>query len=191
MTKKELREKYKLLRLDLDQKTIDKLSQECFSVLFTNFDLKAKNIGIFLPIKSKQEPNTFLLLSEFSTDTINYFAPKIDQYSDTMAFYSISSEKQIEFGPYEIPEPSTTQKTALSNLDIILLPLLCFDIQGNRVGYGKGYYDKLLENAPEKTLKIGISLFSEPEKIDDVNSTDIKMDFCITPNKLLRFRNEK
>jgi 5-formyltetrahydrofolate cyclo-ligase len=191
MTKKELRQKYKLLRQELNQNTIDQLSRECFKFLFTDFDLKKKNIGIFLPIQIKKEPNTFLLFTEFSFDTINYFAPKIDKDSDVINFYSISSIAQLEYGLYQIPEPLTLNKIEFSNLDIILIPLLCFDSNGNRVGYGKGYYDRLLENAPKNLLKIGISLFNEPEQIDDVNSNDIELDFCITPKQLIKFNYEK
>jgi 5-formyltetrahydrofolate cyclo-ligase len=187
MTKQELRNKYKILRKELDQTTIDQLSRACFKNLFSNFNLENKNVGIFLPIQSNNEPNTFLLLSEFSSNSINYFAPKIDQDSDKMDFYSIPSENQIEYGLYRIPEPLPINKTELSCLDIILIPLLCFDFKGNRVGYGKGYYDRLLKNEPEKLVKIGVSLFNEPEKIDDINLTDISMDYCITPQRVIKF----
>lgn len=191
MTKKELREKYKLLRQKLDQNTIDQLSQECFTLLFTSFNLQAKNVGIFLPITTKQEPNTFLLLSEFSIKNINYFAPKIDKVTNEMNFYSISNSDQIEFGLYQIPEPLAIKKIGLSDLDVILIPLLCFDIQGNRVGYGKGYYDRLLEKAPKELIKIGVSLFNDPEKIDDFNTNDVALDFCITPKKIFKFNRER
>ncbi len=110
MTKKELREKYKLLREELDQLSVDDLSKACFSIFFKNFHFQGKNIGIFLPITSKKEPNTFLLFSEFSTENINYYAPKIDELSDEMKFYSISKSDQIEFGLYKIPEPVTGKK---------------------------------------------------------------------------------
>jgi 5-formyltetrahydrofolate cyclo-ligase len=191
MTKKELREKYKLLREELDQTSVDVLSKACFSIFFKNFHFQGKNIGIFLPITSKKEPNTFLLFSEFSTENINYYAPKIDELSDEMKFYSISNSDQIEFGLYKIPEPVTGKKIEFSALEIILIPLLCFDAEGNRVGYGKGYYDKLLENSPKDLLKIGVSLFNDPEQIDDINSNDIALDFCITPLQLIKFSCER
>jgi 5-formyltetrahydrofolate cyclo-ligase len=59
------------------------------------------------------------------------------------------------------------------------------------VGYGKGYYDRFLENAPQKLVKIGITLFDQFEIIDDVDINDIPLDFCITPNNLIRFVGEK
>jgi 5-formyltetrahydrofolate cyclo-ligase len=153
--------------------------------------LSRKNVAIFLPIQSKKEPNTFLLMSEFLVENLKYFAPKIDLSLNKMNFYSIENENQIEYGPYQIPEPKSHYKIELNELDFILIPLLCFDSRGNRVGYGKGYYDRFLENAPQKLVKIGITLFDQFEIIDDVDINDIPLDFCITPNNLIRFVGEK
>jgi 5-formyltetrahydrofolate cyclo-ligase len=187
MTKKELREKYKLLREELDQTSVDVLSKACFSIFFKNFHFQGKNIGIFLPITSKKEPNTFLLFSEFSTENINYYAPKIDELSDEMKFYSISNSDQIEFGLYKIPEPVTGKKIEFSALEIILIPLLCFDAEGNRVGYGKGYYDRFLAKCKEDVIKIGLSFLYPIESIEDVDFFDKKLDFCITPERVYAF----
>lgn len=191
MTKQELRSKYRFLRQDLDLESIDELSRACFTMLFANFDLSRKNVAIFLPIQSKKEPNTFLLFTEFLGKKSKYFAPKIDLSLNKMNFYSIENENQIEYGPYQIPEPKSNYKIELNELDFILIPLLCFDSRGNRVGYGKGYYDRFLENAPQKLVKIGITLFDQFEIIDDVHLNDIPLDFCITPNNLIRFVGEK
>ncbi len=191
MTKRELRTKYKILRQTLNQDTIDQLSRECFTILFENFDFETKNVGIFLPMENKNEPNTFLLFSEFLNKKINYFAPKIDTLSDQMNFYSISNIQQLEYGLYQIPEPIPLKKIEFSELEFILVPLLCFDSNGNRVGYGKGYYDKLLANASKNILTIGISLFNEQEQIDDLDSNDIALDYCIIPQQLIKFRGEE
>ena len=96
MTKQELRSKYRFLRQDLDLESIDELSRACFTMLFANFDLSRKNVAIFLPIQSKKEPNTFLLMSEFLVENLKYFAPKIDLSLNKMNFYSIENENQIE-----------------------------------------------------------------------------------------------
>jgi 5-formyltetrahydrofolate cyclo-ligase len=126
MTKQELRSKYRFLRQDLDLESIDELSRACFTMLFANFDLSRKNVAIFLPIQSKKEPNTFLLMSEFLVENLKYFAPKIDLSLNKMNFYSIENENQIEYGPYQIPEPKSHYKIELNELDFILIPLLCY-----------------------------------------------------------------
>jgi 5-formyltetrahydrofolate cyclo-ligase len=68
---------------------------------------------------------------------------------------------------------------------MVLVPLLAFDRQGFRVGYGKGFYDRFLQNL--STLKIGLSFFDADEDIDDVHAYDIQLDQCITPNKIVTF----
>ena len=191
MTKQELRYKYKFLRKELDDATIDELSRACFRILFANFDLTNNLVGIFLPIQAKKEPNTFLLIAELLKEKTSYFAPKIDVGEDVLNFYPIRNLDHIALGPYQIPEPLSEEKIELNKLNIILIPLFCFDSKGNRVGYGKGYYDRLLENAPQHLVKIGISLFDEIEIIDDVRDNDIPLDYAITPKKMIQFAREK
>jgi len=191
MTKQELRYKYKFLRKELDDATIDELSRACFRILFANFDLTNKLVGIFLPIQAKKEPNTFLLIAELLKEKTSYFAPKIDVGLDVLNFYPIQNLDHIALGPYQIPEPLSEEKIELNKLNIILIPLFCFDSKGNRVGYGKGYYDRLLENSPQHLVKIGISLFDEIEIIDDVRDNDIPLDYAITPKKMIQFAREK
>ena len=72
-------------------------------------------------------------------------------------------------------------------MDVIIIPLLCFDKQGNRVGYGKGFYDRFLQKCSPKALKVGFCLQEPIELVEDLNEFDVKMDVCITPNKVWRF----
>lgn len=74
----------------------------------------------------------------------------------------------------------------MNKIDLVIVPLLAFDLDGNRVGYGKGYYDKFLQNC-ENALKIGICLEKPLLKILDINEYDIKLDYCITPEKIYSF----
>ena len=66
--------------------------------------------------------------------------------------------------------------------------LVAFDEMGNRVGYGKGFYDGFLNKCRKGTLKIGLSFFgAEPKLITDVHKNDVKLDYCITPEKIYTF----
>ena len=68
-----------------------------------------------------------------------------------------------------------------------IIPLLAFDKQGNRVGYGKGFYDRFLANCNPETIKIGLSFFEAETKITDVFERDVKLDYCVTPTKIYNF----
>ncbi|MFT7351177.1 MAG: 5-formyltetrahydrofolate cyclo-ligase [Flavobacterium sp.] len=90
-----------------------------------------------------------------------------------------------------MPEPINNENELIeinsTKIDVVFVPLLAFDLQGNRVGYGKGFYDKFLANCKPTTIKIGISFFEAEEKISDVFAKDVKLDYCITPEKVYSF----
>ncbi len=121
----------------------------------------------------------------------------LDTLEGTFAYPRVISEKGImemaqstEFANSEwgIPEPVGGSILEPTELDIVLIPLLAFDVNGNRVGYGKGFYDRYLLNCRPDCLKIGISLFDPVERIEDVESHDIPLDMAICPAKLYDFR---
>lgn len=87
-----------------------------------------------------------------------------------------------------IPEPVGGTVVKPTDLDIILLPLLAFDLKGNRVGYGKGFYDRYLLHCRPNCIKIGISLFDPVDLIEEVESHDIPLDIAICPAKMYDFR---
>ena len=64
--------------------------------------------------------------------------------------------------------------------------LIC-DARGNRIGYGKGFYDRFLTNCKPETVKIGLSFFGPEVEISDVFESDVRLDYCVTPNKSYAF----
>ena len=72
-------------------------------------------------------------------------------------------------------------------IEVVFVPLLTFDRQGHRVGYGKGYYDRFLAQCYNSTLRIGLSFFDPVTKIEDVDAHDIALDFAITPREVYTF----
>jgi 5-formyltetrahydrofolate cyclo-ligase len=75
-------------------------------------------------------------------------------------------------------------------LDVALIPMLCFDEAGHRVGYGKGYYDGFLHGCRPDCIKVGLNFFPPVERIDDPHGADIPLDLCITPGRVYRFDAE-
>ena len=70
---------------------------------------------------------------------------------------------------------------------MVFVPLLVFDQQGHRVGYGMGYYDRFLVQCSETTLKVGLSFFDPVSKIEDIKTHDIALDFALTPEGIFTF----
>jgi 5-formyltetrahydrofolate cyclo-ligase len=71
---------------------------------------------------------------------------------------------------------------------VVFVPLLGYDVQGNRVGYGKGFYDAFLSQCKKDVVKIGLSFFEPEQEITDVLNTDIRLDYCVTPTTVYSFR---
>lgn len=150
-----------------------------------NFDA-VKTLHIFLPIIEKREPNTFLLIEWLAEHhpEIKIIVPKADFETALMTNHEYLGVDDLKKNLYNILEP---QKGMIHNgeVDMVLIPLLAFDSQGYRVGYGKGFYDRFLQNI--NAQKIGLSLSPAIDKIDDVNEHDIALDFCITPTETIKF----
>lgn len=88
---------------------------------------------------------------------------------------------------YGIEEPVEGIDMIPTEIDLIIVPLLCFDKKGNRVGYGKGYYDRFLKQCRKDCIKIGFSYFDPVEQVDDINKFDVKLDYGITPDTIYQF----
>ena len=147
---------------------------------------KINSIHVFLPMLAKKEPNTFLLIDWLQENypQIEIIVPKADFESSLMRSYRYLSKQDLAFNSYHIPEPKHSQETTTIP-DIVLVPLLAFDLNGHRVGYGKGFYDRFLQNITAQ--KIGLSFFDAITEINDVHLNDIRLDKCITPSKTIDF----
>ncbi|MGK9126991.1 5-formyltetrahydrofolate cyclo-ligase [Olivibacter sp. SA151] len=143
----------------------------------------------FLPILEKREPNTFLLIDYIKVNYPNtkIVVPKSDLQKNIMTHY-VLGEQALMKNKWGIVEPGgSTNQVAVGLIDAVLLPLLSFDMEGNRVGYGKGYYDRFLSECRPDIRKIGLSLFDPVDKIIDCEAHDIPLDSCVTPEKIWVF----
>jgi 5-formyltetrahydrofolate cyclo-ligase len=186
MLKAEIRKQTLKDRLLLNDSTYQELNESLLKQFKTLDFSKIKALHIFLPITEKREPNTFLLIDWITKKypEIKIIVPKADFETALMTNHEYLGVDDLKKNLYNILEP---QKGNLheGEIDLVIIPLLAFDLLGYRVGYGKGFYDRFLENT--NAQKIGLSLYPAIEKIDDVNEHDIKLDFCITPKEIIKF----
>lgn len=191
MKKSKLRKYYLSKRKAVSVEEIAVKSQQIADLFFANFELsKVKNLHVFLPILKHNEINTWLIIKYLQQNfpQINIVIPKIISANSTLENYLFDEKKLIE-NHWGILEPSGENQVKIlpEQIDLVIIPLLIFDKNGNRVGYGKGFYDRFLQECKPEMLKIGVCLEEAIELIEDINEFDIKMDFCITPNKIYRF----
>lgn len=187
MTKKELRKKYKVLRSELSE---DKV--EDYSIAIANQLLKLPIWGfsfyhIFLSIEEQKEVNTDYILNILSGKDKNIMISKSDFKTFEMTHFLLTDNTVIKKNDYNIPEPIDDIEISNDKIDVVFIPLLAFDKKGNRVGYGKGFYDKFLSQCKPETLKIGLSFFEAEDEISDVFESDVGLDYCVTPNDFYQF----
>ncbi len=183
-SKKDLRRIYKLGRKALS--TEDKLNKEAkvLMQLRQNFELKHKTVHTFLPIQRLQEIDTTPLLQDGQTHWVLSRSNFEDQ-SMTNVLYT--PDLKIEKNEWDIPEPIGGQFIDPKDLDMVLVPLLCFDLKGYRVGYGKGFYDRFLAELRDDCQIIGLSLLDPVTEIADINEFDLPMDAVVTPEIIYYF----
>jgi 5-formyltetrahydrofolate cyclo-ligase len=104
-----------------------------------------------------------------------------------MTHYLLTDNTKIKKNHYNIPEPIDGIEINSSQLDIVFVPLLTFDKTGNRIGYGKGFYDRFLADCKPETIKIGLSFFDVETKVFESSKEDITLDYCVTPNEIFQF----
>ena len=102
----------------------------------------------------------------------------------------LTKQTILKENSYGIPEPQKYNNKIIfpQELDVIIVPLYIFDLNGNRVGYGKGYYDRFLKNCRDDVIKIGISLFEPVKSISGISRNDIALNYAITSNSIFNFQ---
>lgn len=187
MTKSELRKKYKTLRLALNEESIEKWSLNIANRLLRLPVWDKQYYHLFLTITKQKEPDTRMLLTLLQGKDKDIVVSKSDFTTNTLTHYLLTDATVLKENPYGIPEPVNGTAVPVSEIDVVFVPLLAFDKQGNRVGYGKGFYDGFLGGCRSETLKIGLSFFGVEPQIDDISERDIPLDYCVTPNTIYDF----
>tara|TARA_R110002111_G_scaffold92834_1_gene144184 strand:+ start:3598 stop:4161 length:564 start_codon:yes stop_codon:yes gene_type:complete len=185
--KVELRQKFKALRRDLSQQQIENLSLSIANQLLSLNIWDFSFYHIFLTIEEQKEINTDYILNILAGKDKNIIISKSNFEDYSLTHYLLTDSTRIKKNVYNIPEPADGIEIETSKIDIVFVPLLAFDKKGNRIGYGKGFYDRFLANCKPETIKIGLSFFEAENEIFEASENDIILDYCATPNLVFQF----
>ncbi len=189
MTKAALRKLYRQKRKDLDNHTMEKL-QDLVLIRFQTLALPFLDyISTYLPMHRQHEVDTHPVVEylQFLHPGLTVAVPKTDMADGSMLHYVYNSETLLRENEFHIMEPVGGLLVDPSLIDMVLVPLLAFDEKGNRVGYGKGVYDRFLATCRKDTIKIGLSFFGAEHEITDTDDFDIPLDYCVTPHQVYEF----
>jgi len=187
MTKLELRKTYKVLRKGLSPEDVEALSLKIANQLLTLEVWSHEFYHIFLSIVEYNEINTDYILNILSGKDKHIVLSKSDFETHEMQHFLLTDSTRIKKNEHNIPEPIDGIEIKASKIEVVFVPLLAFDQAGHRIGYGKGFYDRFLSQCKPETIKIGLSFFRAEEEIAEVYETDIKLDYCVTPEEVYRF----
>ncbi|WP_299243698.1 5-formyltetrahydrofolate cyclo-ligase [uncultured Aquimarina sp.] len=187
MNKKELRNKYKEMRSRFSEEEIDDLSMDIANNLLKISIWEQSFYHIFLSIQNKKEINTEFMLHILQGKDKNIVVSKSNFGDNTLEHILLTDGTILKLNSWGIPEPTDGIPIPESKIEVVFVPLLAFDQKGNRVGYGKGFYDKFLSKCNPKTIKIGFSFFPPEKDIKGVLPTDIRLDYCVTPLNVYTF----
>lgn len=189
MKKSELRKIYLEKRNNLSKDEISLFSKRIFQNFINYFEpVSDQKIHIFIPIEKFKEINTQIFIDYFLSRNIKVFVPKI--VDTKLISVEIFSDTQFETNNWGISEPVSNEDSEVLDFDFVITPLLYCDFKGNRVGYGKGFYDQFFENISKDSKKIGVNYFNPDDIIDDVWENDIPLDYLVTPTEVLSFSSK-
>lgn len=186
MLKAELRKQYTQKRKALSVDEAFLLSEKIFNNFISYFQPQVGDkVHIFIPIQKFKEINTQIFISYFLAQKIRVFVPKI--VGDALINIEIFENTAYETNSWGISEPVSNEDSGENAFHYVITPLLYCDRKGNRVGYGKGFYDSLFQKVSPETKKIGVNYFDPDEYVDDVWENDIPLDYLVTPVEVLSF----
>ncbi|GAA4734000.1 5-formyltetrahydrofolate cyclo-ligase [Flavisolibacter ginsenosidimutans] len=189
MLKKEARKIYNKKREGISY--ADKLKwDDLILINFQTIEMPfLQTVFSFYPMEERNEINAFLITDylHFRNLSLQICYPKMDIKEPNMEAVACKADTVFEANALNILEPLEAEIINPEDIDLVLAPMLVCDVQGNRVGYGKGYYDRYLNRCNPSCIKVGLSYFEPVGKIEDADEFDVALDFCITPQKAYVF----
>ena len=191
MTKAALRKIYLAKQENLSAHLREQKGAQISEQFFARFDLTQINfLHCFLPIEKFNEIDTKIIFERIWHEFphIKTLAPRVNFQTNEIENLIFRSGTNLVENAWQIREPSGNETIETKKIDAVLVPLLCFDVRGFRVGYGRGFYDRFLNRCRADCLKIGLSYFAPVAEISDAQAFDVKLDFCVMPETTVNFK---
>ena len=180
MIKSNLRNKILKVRKNNSKKSIKINPSNIYSYLYKK-NCNLKIVGGYYP--TNYEIDDLEILNYFFNKGSTISLPKIEK-KNHMQFYKWFKKYPLLINKYGIPEPKGTNRVYP---DILFVPLVAFDKELNRLGYGGGFYDRYIEKISKikKIVKVGLAFSFQKFKTIPTNKYDKKLDIVITEKNIL------
>ena len=183
MTKKEaLRQLFKDKRKSLTKQQLSDASNAILAQLQQTGFVQGQRLLLYKASPKKKEIPVENWITHFQQMELCF--PKVIDNSGLMEAVQWDINHPFVPNKWGILEPKNNSVVPPKSIDVVIVPLLCFDLSGQRVGYGKGYYDRFLKRCRAEVKKIGVCFFDPLKQIEDVADTDVPLDVIITPRSV-------
>ena len=173
--KKEIRKRYKMLRNGMSEIEVkEKSDRICQNIISSNLFQQAEKILAYAPLGNEVDIRS--VIEEGWRQQKRIAFPKV--FGETMRYFEISSFSELEEGTFHVMEPVETNPIDWEEA-LVLVPGVAFDFQGNRMGYGKGYYDRFLEGKPD-CKKLGVAYEVQVADQLPTEENDLPMEYLVT-----------
>jgi len=142
----------------------------------------------FIRLKKFNEIDTSIIYFKLWRDheRIRTCAPRVDHSTEMIESVLFDEDTDLIEDRWGIREPAFGDIVDPKDVDMVLVPMLCFDVFGHRVGYGKGFYDRFLNQCRPDCRKVGLSYWPPIDGPIETHDGDIRLDTCITPRETFR-----
>lgn len=152
------------------------------SVLRTLED--ARRLHCYLNFRSEVETRT--LIASLLSRHCEIVVPVVqDGTTSTMEHHLLTSLSDLDTGHYGLPLPKSIDLCHPGELDAVIVPLAAFDRDGNRLGYGKGFYDKFLSELGPTIPRIGLAFAVQETDLIPTEPHDQTLHFIITESEII------
>lgn len=186
MRKKDLRKHFLELRANTPASILEKAGLEISRNVLELPLWDLSTFHIFLHSPDKKELDTRPIIKFLREKSKNILVPRMIPGQE-LQHVLLTEETVLEENHWGIPEPVNGNIISPDTIDVVFTPLLAFDREGHRVGYGKGYYDRFFAGCRKDCIKVGLSLFEAVDKITDTGGYDIPLNYCVTPLRIYEF----
>src|SRR5690554_1725226 len=185
MDREEIRELYREKRRKLSIDECVNKSVNITNNLLRYWMFNNKLIHCFLRIHRLKEVDTLPLIKKLR-ERNKVCIPVSNFKANEMKHILLTDHTQFQDNPIGIPEPVNGEEVQSEKIDVVIVPLLAVDQHGNRLGYGKGFYDRFLAKCKPSTIFIGVTMFGIHDDFKEVDSYDIPLHYVVTPEGILK-----
>jgi 5-formyltetrahydrofolate cyclo-ligase len=189
LTKTALRKRFRAERARLSDHD-HAVFQDLLLIRFQEIPLPdLHTVHAYTPMLDRKEPDPGPLVRwlAFRNPGLRTVSPRVEVQGGTMEHVLVDEHTEYELNVFGIQEPSAGETISPEDIDLVFVPLLSFDENGHRVGYGKGFYDRFLAECRPDCIRVGLSFFGPVKIIADTDTFDQPIHFCVTPDQVYEF----